>query len=265
MPSMHLRRVLPIVAVAAVLAVAALPLFRALLWRWERNPILDGRLEAERLGCPACHLTRGSFEIPNPGSRWGSVPRFGAGNAMMYLSDRKEIEEFVRFGAPRAWLEDAGARGRLESQHLRMPAYDEMLSDARVDNLVAWVAAVEGIDRPGDDRAAAGRQLARTHGCVACHGVEGSGGLPNPGSLGGFIPGFLGSNFTDLVADEREFREWVLEGTSERLAANPLIRHFWRRQRIAMPAYREELDDSEVRLLWRWVRATRGEAEAGEG
>ncbi|MDX1503957.1 MAG: c-type cytochrome [Thermoanaerobaculia bacterium] len=257
MLSSALRRVLIAGAVLALLAGAALPALRLLLRRWENNPVLAGRELAEELGCPACHLTRGSFEIPNPGSRWGSVPRFGAGNSMMYLSGLEEVEEFIRHGAPRAWLDDPAVVERLASQHLRMPAYGDRVSDARVAELVAWVAAVEGIDRPGGEEVAAGRKLARDHGCLACHGVEGSGGLPNPGSLGGFVPGFLGKNFDDLVADRAEFEEWVLTGTSGRLAANPVVRWFWRRQKLQMPAYREELDPAQVELLWRWVQASR--------
>ncbi len=232
-------------------------MLRAFLWRQELNPILRGRLLADELGCFACHLAPGSREIPNPGSRWGSVPRFAAGNAMMYASGRAEIEEFVRFGAPRSWLDDAKASERLERQHLRMPAYGERLSEAEIADLVDFVCAVEGVGLSFGEEAAAGRELAREQGCVACHGVGGSGGLPNPGSLGGFIPGFLGGNFPDLVRDEAEFREWVETGASSRLEANPAIRFFWRRQAIAMPAYREELGDEEIGRLWSWVEETR--------
>ncbi len=245
-----------LVLLAAVTAAAPL-FFRSLLWRWELNPVLRGRFLAEELGCSSCHLPYAAVEIPNPESRWGTVPRFGAGNAFMYAPDREAIEEFIRFGAPRDWLDDGKIRARLERQHLRMPAYGH-LSDREIADLVAYASAVEGVARAGGDEAAAGRELAKRHGCMSCHGIEGSGGLPNPGSLGGFIPGFLGRNFDDLVADEDDFRQWVLDGTSSRLATNPLIRFFWRRQKIAMPSYREELTDGEVEELWRWVTAVRG-------
>ena len=92
-----------------------------------------------------------------------------------------------------------------------------------------------------------------TGGPAGTVGVAGSGGLPNPGSLGGFIPGFAGRNFGDLVENEAEFREWVLDGESSRLAANPLLRYFWRRQQISMPAYRERLAPEEIDSLWKWV------------
>ncbi len=206
----------------------------------------------------SCHHPYRAVEIPNPGSRWGSVPRFQAGNAMMYGDTRQDFEQFIRFGALESWLDDPETVRRLEGQRLRMPAYGDALDDDEIANLVAFACAVEGIDLAGGEAAAAGRKLARDHGCLSCHGVEGSGGLPNPGSLGGFIPGFVGRNFSDMVRDEAELREWVLDGTSSRLQANPVVGYFWRRQRLSMPAYRGDLNDQDVHQLWLWIQALRG-------
>ena len=225
--------------------------------------MLRGRLLAEQAGCMNCHRPFAGDEIPNPGSRWGTVPAFQSGNTFMYDStERQVIEEYVRYGAPRDWLDDPAIAERLASQHLRMPAYEDRLSEGEIRDVVAYASAVEGVGLPGGEAVDAGRALARRHGCLSCHGVEGSGGLPNPGSLGGFIPGFRGRNFPDLVRDEDEFREWVVEGTLERLGSNALVGYFWRRQEIAMPAYRGELSDEEIGELWAWVQALRGVAAA---
>ena len=240
----------------ALAGLAGLPAGRWLLWRREANPILRGRILAEQVGCVGCHLGISGPEIPNPGSRWGSVPRFAVGNARMYVEGREEIEEFIRFGAPRTWLSDPAVAERLATQHLRMPAYEDRLTGGEIADLVSYVSAVEQVGLVGDE-AGTGHEIAVRYGCLSCHGVQGSGGLPNPGSLGGFIPGFLGGNFQDMVQNEEEFRQWVLEGTSTRLAANPLIRFFWRRQEISMPAYREELEPGEVEKLWLWVKSMR--------
>ncbi len=254
------RRLLVALAILGVLvAVAALPGLRHLLWRWEQNPVLRGRLLASSEGCVGCHGPATAGEIPNPGSRWGSVPRFGGGNAFMYVHGPEEIAEFIRLGATESWLEKDAVRERLETQRLRMPAFDH-LADGEVADLVAYVQAAEDFELPGDEQVAQGRELSREHGCVSCHGVEGSGGLPNPGSLGGFIPGFAGDNFPDLVTDEAEFREWVRTGTSRRLEGNPVVRWFWNRQRISMPAYEEEhLSDEDLEALWAWVQVLRTE------
>ena len=247
------------VAIGFILAAiitfsVALPLGgRALLRHWEDNPLLRGRHLAQENGCLGCHLPFGGKELPNPGSRWGTVPRFQGGNALMYLDRRDEIEEFIRHGSPKSWREDEDIVQRLERQRIRMPAYGDRLSDRQVTDLTAYVCAQEGVELPGGAAAAAGRTLARSHGCLSCHGAEGAGGLPNPGSLGGFIPGFRGKNFRDLVHDEAEFAEWIRTGTSQRLANQPAVRFFWRRQEISMPAYGESLGNEDIAHLWTWV------------
>ncbi len=220
---------------------------------------------AEAQGCLGCHRSYSAAEIPNPGSRWGSVPRFAAGNARMYAESRREIAEFIRFGAPRSWLDDPAAAARLADQPVRMPAYGGSLSPDEIESLVAFAASVERVgsfpDGVEDEAVAEGRALAREQGCFSCHGVDGSGGLPNPGSLGGFTPGFLGGNFGDMVRDRAEFREWVLDGTSRRLAGNPAVRFFWVRQRVSMPAYRDRLTDEQLEAIWSWIEAARTASE----
>lgn len=251
---MRFRRLVLIVAAALLLLAALAPWgLSRLLWHWELNPVLRGRLLAESHGCVTCHGPSAAAAIPNPGSRWGSVPKLGGGNAFMYLHDAGEIAETIRLGAPQAWLDDPEIRERLESQRLRMPAFGDRLSEREVADLTAWVQAVERFELPDEPEVAAGRELAREHGCIACHGIEGSGGLANPGSLGGFVPGFAGRNFDDLVEDEDEFREWIRTGTSRRLEGNPIVRWHWRRQRISMPAYGDALTDEELGHLWVWV------------
>lgn len=246
-----------LIAFLAIFVLAAPLALRRLLWQWEQNPLLRGRLLAAEAGCVNCHRPYRGTEIPNPGSRWGSVPRFEAGNAMMYVESRDEIEQLIRHGAPDAWRSDPQVVERLAEQRITMPAYEGRLSEAEIAALTAWASAVEGVDVPGGETAAAGRQLARQRGCQSCHGLEGAGGLANPGSLGGFVPGFLGRNFDDLVESREEFEEWVRTGTLERLESNPLIRRAWRRQALSMPAYGDSLTSEEMDQLWGWVQAVR--------
>jgi mono/diheme cytochrome c family protein len=247
------------VAFLALCALAAPWALRRWLWMGEQNPLLRGRLLAQKQGCVACHYPYGGTEIPNPGSRWGDVPRFESGVAMMYAMTRAEVEEFIRHGAPLAWLEDERIVERLASQRLRMPAFGDRLGDSEIGDLTAWASAVEGVEPPGDEAAQEGRRLAREQGCVSCHGPEGAGGLPNPGSIGGFVPGFVGDTFLHMVEGREEFEEWVRTGRLQRLA-NPLVRRAWRRQTISMPAFDEEaLPQQDLDALWEWVQAVREE------
>ena len=145
-----------------------------------------------------------------------------------------------------------------------MPAYEAELSETEIADLVAFTSAVERVELPGSEVAAKGREAAWKYGCLVCHGVEGSGGLDNPGSLGGFVPGFLGANFEHMVRDQAEFREWVADGTSSRLEANPLARYFMRRQRVQMPAYGEQNADEAIDWMWVWIQEMRGLAARRE-
>ncbi len=176
----------------------------------------------------------------------------------MYLRDEQELEEILRLGLPKSWSETADVRQRHAEQRLRMPAYGERLSDAQIDDLVALVQAEEAFGLPEEDpTATTGRALARRLGCPSCHGAEGAGGHPNPGSLGGFIPGFLGRNFVDLVRNREEFFEWVRTGTSRRLEGNPVVQFFWARQAISMPAYGDSLTEDELQSLYMWTQSAR--------
>jgi cytochrome c553 len=252
----------PLLLLLALLLVALAALAIApILGAREDNPILRGKRLAATQGCLGCHAPPGD-EIPNPGSRWGSVPRLGGGNAFMYVKTRAELGEYIRLGAPREALADPDVRARLAKQPVRMPAFGARLSSRDLDDLTAWAAAMEGMELPGDAKAQAGRELARAQGCTSCHGVEGAGGTANPGGLGGFVPGFLGANFGDLVQGEAEFREWVETGTSRRVGRNPVARWVWKRQRLAMPAYRGRLTAEQIGQLWAWVQAARSAARS---
>lgn len=255
--TLNRRIVLPLLGFVAALLVAAPFALRALMRHWEFNPLLAGRRLAAEAGCLACHAPYRGVELPNPGSRWGSVPRFEAGNSMMYAESRQEIEQYIRFGALRAVLEDPAALERRAAQRIRMPAFEDRFSSAEIEALTLWASVVEGVEVAGGEDAAAGRELARQLGCISCHGLEGAGGFSNPRSIGGFIPGFLGKNFVDLVESRAEFDEWVRTGTLERLEGNLIARRAFRRQAIAMPAYGDSLSDGDLDNLWAWVEAAR--------
>jgi hypothetical protein len=113
---------------------------------------------------------------------------------------------------------------------------------------------------PADSPAQRGYQTAKTWGCFSCHGAGASGGLPNPGSLTGFVPGWYGDDFKDLVRGRQEFDSWIRDGGIPRLAKNPLAARFIRRQRIQMPRYRN-LDPEPLDQLWAyagWLAKTGG-------
>jgi mono/diheme cytochrome c family protein len=134
------------------------------------------------------------------------------------------------------------------------PPFRGWVSESEADALVAYVRAASELLAPADPAAARGAQIVRDNGCFACHGEMGSGGLPNPGSFKGYIPGFIGPDFADLVRSDAELLEWIREGTIARLADHPLASRFLERQRIQMPAYKRFLSDEEIEAVAAYVR-----------
>src|SRR5689334_11803636 len=63
-----------------------------------------------------------------------------------------------------------------------------------------------------------GYELAEQLGCHGCHGPRGVGGVPNIGTQEGEIPAWDGGMAMMYVKDEKEIREWILDGRPWRLA-----------------------------------------------
>jgi len=146
-----------------------------------------------------------------------------------------------------------------------MPAFRGALAAHEVDDVVAAFLVLSGMKRPADGTAEArGLDIADKHKCFSCHAPGGSGGRPNPGSFTGFIPGWYGADFGDLVRSREDFVAWVRKGTVQRLSRNPLARRFIRRQRLQMPPY-SDISDDDLGALWayvNWLGATRGGLDA---
>jgi mono/diheme cytochrome c family protein len=263
-------RIFRALLVAFGLALAAAALVRPVLaWRGA-NTIRRGQELAAAAGCWACHGGATGTELADPGSRYDTVPRLLAGDTRLYAQSRAEIVEWIRDGHPASLTSDAAAFATYRAQEIQMPAFGARLGAERVEDLADFVMAANGWMSPEDPLAARGEEIARGH-CLGCHNVGGAGGLANPGSLAGTIPGLWGADFDDLVADDAELEEWILRGSSRRVARWPLARWFWTRQVVAMPSFEGRLDSEELAAVMayvRWLGATRGgtlETAAGGG
>lgn len=87
---------------------------------------------------------------------------------------------------PKAWLEKWLASPRAWKHGTRMPEQGLSASDRAA--LAAFLSEQKGQAWESRPWAADGKQVYLRSGCVACHGVRGSGGHPNPGGRGGWIP-----------------------------------------------------------------------------
>ena len=216
------------------------------------TPAERGRRLAERTGCFGCHGPEGTRGTANPGRTDGTVPGFGS-ELMMFAADEREIREWIRYGVPTSRSQSETWHQQRDAGALRMPAFDDRLSDRQVDDLVAFVLAVNGSPTPQDSLALAGLETARRLGCFGCHGAGGRFARPNPGSLKGYVPAWDGRDFPDLVRNRTEFDEWVRDGRSKRFAKNRAARFFLDRATLLMPAYEKHLQPGDVDALWAYV------------
>ncbi|GIW40631.1 MAG: hypothetical protein KatS3mg076_1208 [Candidatus Binatia bacterium] len=230
------------------------PALRAWVFRYQRSPEERGREIAERLGCFSCHGADGRGGIPNPGSRWETVPGFAEQTLMMFVQNEREVREYILYGAPERKRRSSAYREEMEKQAVRMPAYEGWISAAELEDLLAYLRAVSGLLLPPEGPEARGEQVARRLGCLGCHGPMGRGGRKNPGSWKGYIPGFFGDDFRELVRDDAELEEWILDGKIGRLERHPVGKFFLERQVIRMPAFRKFLAEGELEELVAYVR-----------
>ena len=229
------------------------------------NPVRRGVVRARELGCFSCHGNLGTAGLKDPGGDNLEVPAWNGGMSMMYVQNDSDIHHYILEGSiPK--VESPDANGKPVQAAVAMPSFRRVLKGSDLEDLTAAFKVLSAMVSPSagspEER---GLSLARTWGCFSCHGPNGSGGLPNPGSFAGFIPGWYGPDFHDTVRDRTEFDDWVHEGRIARFDSNPLAARFMTRQRIQMPAYRRfstaDLDD-----LWattRWLEETDGGSRPG--
>jgi mono/diheme cytochrome c family protein len=241
--------------VCVVLAgILLAPAARRLVLDVEVTPAQRGYEVALRSGCFNCHGPNGVGGVKNPGSADGEVPGFSGGTPMMWVKSEQELREYILDGAPARKRADPQYKQKMEAQLLAMPAYSGHLSAREVDDLIAYIRAASGLITPPDELAAQGQDLAVRLGCFQCHGPMGSGNSDNPGSFKGYIPGWWGKDFRDLVRSDDELRGWIRDGQIPRLRDNPIASYFIRSQRVYMPAYRDFIDAKQLAALMRYVR-----------
>ena len=232
----------------------AWPRFKSLVLRHQSDPAARGRVLAAQLGCFNCHGPDGVGGVANPGSRWRTVPGFGEQTLMMYAESDDDVRQYILDGAPASKRGDESYREAMDGQALRMPSYGGFINDGELSDLVAYIRSASGMFTPPEGPVRRGAQLALDNGCIHCHGEMGVGGRPNPGSLKGYIPGFVGADFEDLVRSQQELADWIAKGGTERLQQSALARHFLERQRLQMPAFGKFLSEEEIADLGDWVR-----------
>jgi mono/diheme cytochrome c family protein len=204
-----------------------------LVWdhlRPERSPTERGVAIAHELGCWSCHAEAGR----------------PAGSLFAGSRHPEEIARRIR----------------------TVEVHPDVRAGAELDDLVAWIAIVQY----ESDRAAArgpvrgelleAERLARRR-CFSCHGDLGQGGVRNPRSLKGYVPGFFGRDHDRLSwgDDPGVVREWIVDGVPGffRWGVGPLRPALWftERAQVKMPAYGRELSERQTDALVRYLSVLR--------
>ncbi|MGD2062900.1 MAG: cytochrome c [Nitrospirota bacterium] len=245
-------------ALVALLVAGAATLAGA-YWAETRPPAeVRGARLAQRLGCFGCHDPRGGPGTPNPGAPEGHVPGWGGGNAMMYVLGPDDFEAWVLDGVPRRLLDSPAHQAKRAARVLQMPAYRGRVSARQLSDLRRHFEAVAGLTAPDAGDALRGYDVAEEKGCFGCHGPAGLGGVDNPGSFAGYVPGWRGRGHEALVKDRAELREWIHDGVSQRAARHPVIGFFLRRQQLQMPAFGDHLTTDELNAIMAYIEWLNG-------
>ena len=228
---------------------------RDLVLRVEDTPAERGYRVAMRAGCFNCHGPDGTGGVKNPGSEDGEVPGFSGGTPMMWAKSEDELREYILDGAPARKRDDPRYKQQMEAQLLAMPAYRGYLGAARGRRPHRLHARRV---RPGRSRRRAGgagpgsRRIVSAASTVTARWAPAA--VRTPARLKGYIPGWWGNDFRDLVRNDDELRGWIRDGQIPRLRDHPIAKHFIAWQRVSMPAYKDFITDQQLQALMRYVR-----------
>jgi len=215
------------VIIGIVVAVVA-PTAHRCLWSWgERSQAGTAVAALQAHGCFACHPRSAD------GFRWR-----GDGAP---VENSQAIRDAIQRGRPAV----PGMPGP-------MPAFGVRVSGGMVGRMVLGTEIAAGLGEVSDEsEIRIGMAIATEMGCFDCHGPMGSGGVRNPGTLGGQVPGFFGASFDRQVETMDGIKGIVRDGRATRRAWwTP-----WKRPALDMPAYGDRLDSVEISLLSYAVRS----------
>ena len=212
----------------AIVLVAVAPLIHRSVWRWGERSERGAAVEAFRShGCLTCHPQS------DTGLRWRSD------------GDSPQNSAVIR---------NALERGRpvVPDMPGPMPAYSTKVGTGTFGRLVLGAEVFAGLITVSDEtEVRIGLTIAGEMGCFNCHGPMGAGGVANPGTVGGRVPGFYGTSFAHQTASLDGIEGIVREGRPARRAWwTP-----WKRPALDMPAYGERLDSVEIQLLAHAIRS----------
>ena len=103
-----------------------------------------------------------------------------------------------------------------------------------------------------------GREVATRLGCFGCHGPDGRGDTPNPGSDYESVPAFAERVPMMFAKSDAELREYILDGAPASKANDPKYQAEVEAMAMKMPAYRGHITDEELDAVMAFIRPASG-------
>lgn len=225
-----------------VIAFIVVALFNEKMRKPELTAFARGYQIALENGCFHCHGPSGIQGVSNPNSKAGDVPSWQDGTATTYIFGPDDIEHWVLDGGIPSQKPDTTAL-------LQMPAYRDVISREEFEDLKVYLEVVMEMVPIGDTLAERGYNIAENNGCFGCHGPYGMGGGKNPGAFKKYIPGWEGKDYSELVHNKKELRNWIEYGYLDRIEHNRVARFFTKKQVIKMPGYIDILSTDEIEAI----------------
>ncbi|MCD6224883.1 MAG: nitrous oxide reductase accessory protein NosL [Deltaproteobacteria bacterium] len=102
-----------------------------------------------------------------------------------------------------------------------------------------------------------GRVVAEANSCFACHGIDGKGGIENPGSKTGYIPAWNTEEFARHMNSKAELKKMILTGRAGHMNTDPEIKACRDNARLKMPAWKGFIKGKELHSLVNYIWSLR--------
>jgi len=242
------RYLLPLVFTAGMIAIAA---SIRLVFGAEVSTYSKGAIVYAEFGCGACHESL----VLGPIQR----RRKPAPHVFEEWIDTSDLSEEIRFGSYES--DDYAIAQRSVPRKIKMPAYNDLISKSDLRALLVFLQVNQLMNMHSTS---AGQSLAKKYGCFDCHGPLGLGGVVNPRSFKGYIPGWFGLDFDELTnnGNREVIAEWINDGTSSSITGKSfgrgmVARHFGESPAIKMPAFNRRIPMEDLNILVDYVLSLR--------